>query len=132
MQTNPPLAFVSPEQRVVAVFQVTVYALRPSNQDPTSAIELPTVPCEGDKTTDGVGTTKDPSAVSPPASVALTVVPDVPLGTENVHENAPVAPVVIEPDVQPAIDTASNTNDARSVDTENPVPETVTEVPIPP
>ena len=43
--------------------------------------------------------------------------------------NAPVAPVVNEPDVQLGIVTPSNTNDASTVETENPVPETVTVAP---
>ncbi|MGA8091418.1 MAG: hypothetical protein WB984_02855 [Thermoplasmata archaeon] len=61
-------------------------------------------------------------------SVAVTVVPDVPLGTLNVQLNAPVAPVVREPLVQLAavIVLVSKTNDVSAVDTEKPVPATVT------
>ena len=65
----------------------------------------------------------------PPASVAFTVVPNVPLGTEKPHENAPELSVVSEPLEQPVIATSSNTSDASGVITENPVPETVTGAP---
>ena len=40
-----------------------------------------------------------------PASVAVTTVPKVPVGTLNVHENDPALPVVSEPVAQLAIDT---------------------------
>jgi hypothetical protein len=62
----------------------------------------------------------------------VTVVPEVPLGTLNVQLNAPVAPAVKEPLVQLAIVTESNTSDDNAVDTENPVPATVTVAPIGP
>jgi hypothetical protein len=62
----------------------------------------------------------------------VTVVPAVPLGTLNVQLNAPVAPVVREPLVQLVIVTESNTSDDNAVDTENPVPATVTVAPIGP
>ncbi len=45
---------------------------------------------------------------------------------------APVAPVVREPLVQLVIVTESNTSDDSAVDTENPVPATVTVAPIGP
>jgi hypothetical protein len=80
----------------------------------------------------GVVTVNAPVAAWPPASVAVTVVPAVPTGTLNVQLNAPVAPVVREPLVQLVIETESNTSDARAVDTENPVPETVTVAPMGP
>ncbi len=69
-----------------------------------------------------------PVAVLPLTSVAVTVVPEVPLGTANVQLNAPVVPVVNEPLVQlaPVIVLVSKTNDVSAVDTEKPVPETVT------
>lgn len=69
------------------------------------------------------------TAFCPPASVAVTVVPDVPLGTLNVQLNAPVAPVVREPEVQLLMVTPSKTSDARIFDTEKPVPDIVTVVP---
>jgi hypothetical protein len=70
-----------------------------------------------------------PVAACPPASTARTVVPTVPLGALKVHANVPVAPVVSEPLVQLVIDTPSKTSDPRTVETENPVPETVTAAP---
>ena len=71
-------------------------------------------------------------AVDPPASVATTVEPLVPLGTANVHEKSPSASVVREPLVQLAMVTPSKTSEARGDDTENPEPETVTVAPIGP
>jgi hypothetical protein len=64
----------------------------------------------------------------------VTVVPDVPPGTTNVQLNAPVAPVVREPLVQLAAVNVlvSKTNEVSAVDTENPVPATVTVAPIGP
>jgi hypothetical protein len=56
----------------------------------------------------------------------------VPLGTLNVHENAPVEFAVNEPDVQVVIVTPSNTSDASATDSENPVPDTVTVAPFGP
>ena len=50
-------------------------------------------------------------------------------GTAIVQLNAPVAPVVNEPDVQLVIVTPSNTNDANAAETENPAPATVTVAP---
>ena len=74
-------------------------------------------------------TTKAVVAIWPPTSVAVTVVPDVPLGTLKVHVNAPLVLAVNEPAVQLTIVFPSNTNDASAVDTENPVPDTVTVAP---
>ena len=65
----------------------------------------------------------------PPASTAVTVVPDVPLGTLKMHENAPELSVVIEPLEQTAIAWPSNNSDVSDADTENPAPETVTVAP---
>ncbi len=62
----------------------------------------------------------------------MTVVPDVPPGTTNVQVNAPVALVVNEPLVQLVIVTESKTSDDSAVDTEKPVPATVTVAPIGP
>jgi hypothetical protein len=61
--------------------------------------------------------------------VAVTVVPDVPLGTLKVQLNDPVPPVVNEPFVQLVIVTPSKTSDFSVVDTEKPVPATVTVAP---
>ncbi|MGA8091156.1 MAG: hypothetical protein WB984_01475 [Thermoplasmata archaeon] len=64
----------------------------------------------------------------------MTVVPNTPDGTTNVQLNVPVAPVVREPLVQLAavIVLVSKTNDVNAVDTEKPVPATVTVAPIGP
>jgi hypothetical protein len=70
-----------------------------------------------------------PIAVLPPTSVAVTVVPDVPLGTLKVHVNDPVPLVVNEPLMQLVIVLASKISDFNFVDTEKPVPVTVTIVP---
>jgi hypothetical protein len=64
----------------------------------------------------------------PPAAVAVTVVPDVPLGTLNVQLNDPVPPVVKEPLVQFVIVLESKTRPT-VLNTEKPVPETVTVAP---
>ncbi|MGC2289151.1 MAG: hypothetical protein WA688_04765 [Thermoplasmata archaeon] len=71
-------------------------------------------------------------AVWPPTSVAVTVVPDVRLGTLNVQLNDPVPLVVKEPLVHIVIVTPSKTRDFNFIDTENPVPETVTVAPTKP
>ena len=64
----------------------------------------------------------------------MTVVPNTPDGTTNVQLNVPVAPAVREPLVQLAavIVLVSKTNDVSAVDTEKPVPATVTVAPIGP
>jgi len=67
-----------------------------------------------------------PVAVAPPTSVAVTVVPLVPLGTANAQLNDPFPLAVNEPFVQALIFTPSKTRELSFVDTENPVPETVT------
>jgi hypothetical protein len=76
----------------------------------------------------GVVTVNVPEAVWPPESVAVTVVPDVPLGTANVHEKAPEESVPNEPLEQLETDTPSKTRPT-VLDSENPVPETVTVAP---
>lgn len=68
-------------------------------------------------------------ATCPPTSVAVTVDVVVPLGTLNVQLNDPVPPVESEPLVHFVIDTPSKTSDFRVVDTEKPVPYTVTVAP---
>lgn len=65
-------------------------------------------------------------AVWPPMSVATTVLPDVPLGTTNVQRNAPEPSVDNEPLTKLEIGTESKTSDVKVVDTEKPVPDTVT------
>ena len=76
----------------------------------------------------GVVTVNEPVAVSPVESVAVTVVPDVPLGTTNVHEKAPETSVPSEPVTQLEMITPSNTS-ATVLETENPLPETITVAP---
>ena len=74
-------------------------------------------------------TANDTEAAWPPTSVAVTEVPDAPLGTSNVQLNVPVLPVVSDPLAQLEMAAESKTNEERGVDTENPVPETVTVAP---
>ena len=62
----------------------------------------------------------------------MTVAPDIPLGTANVQLNEPVPSAVRLPLVQLVIVTESNTSDDSAVDTEKPVPATVTVAPIGP
>jgi hypothetical protein len=62
----------------------------------------------------------------PPTSVAVTVVEEQLLGTVKVQLKDPVALVVNDPVVQLVIVTPSKSNDRSEVETENPVPETVT------
>jgi hypothetical protein len=68
-------------------------------------------------------------AYCPPTSVATTVVPEVPLGTENVQLKWPAVFVVSDPLVQLVIWTLSNTSDFSAVDAENPFPTIVTDEP---
>ena len=65
-------------------------------------------------------------ADEPPASVAVTVEPEIPFGTANVQLNVPSLFVVSEPVIQLVIAIESSTSDASGVETENPVPFTVT------
>jgi len=62
----------------------------------------------------------------PPESVTVTDEPEVPSGTLNVQVKAPVPSVVSEPLVHDPIVWESKTSDARFVDTEKPLPVTVT------
>jgi hypothetical protein len=77
----------------------------------------------------GVVTVNELIATWPPTSVAVTVVPAVPLGTWKVQLNAPVPFAVSEPLVQLETVRESNRREVRAVDTENPEPETVTVAP---
>jgi hypothetical protein len=99
---------------------------------PATVTVAPMGPWPGVTVIAGIVTVNTPVGLWPPTSVAVTVVPDVPLGTRNVHEKLPVGPVVNEPLVQLEIVTESNTNDARRAETENPVPDTITVAPIGP
>jgi hypothetical protein len=78
----------------------------------------------------GVVIVNVPFAVWPPPSVAVTIVPAAPLSTVNVQLNVPESFAVKEPPpVQLEIFVESNTSDVRTVDTEKPVPDTVTVTP---
>ncbi|MFZ0942923.1 MAG: hypothetical protein WAN54_03395 [Syntrophobacteraceae bacterium] len=133
VQLNAPVALVVREP------PVQVAMLTPSKSSPAvlntekpvpdTVTIAPTGPWTGLTVIAGVVTVKTLVAVGPLASVAVTVVPDAPDGTENVHVNVPVPLVVREPIVQVVIAWESNTSDASGVDTENPVPDTVTFVP---
>ena len=137
MQVNAPVAPVVREplvQLVTVTESNTRYdnAVYTEKAVPATVTVAPIGPCAGVTVIAGVVTVNVPVAVCPPTSVAVTVVPDVPLGTLNVQLNAPVAPVVKEPLLQLAIVTESNSSDDNVVDTEKPVPATVTVAPIGP
>ena len=134
VQLNVPVALVVNDPLV------QVETVTPSKTRDASAVEIekpvpatvtvaPIGPCPGVTVIAGVVTVKAPVASCPPKSVAVTVVPDVPEGTLNTQLNAPVAPVVSEPLVQLEMVTPSKTSDASAVDTEKPVPDTVTVAP---
>ena len=96
---------------------------------PDTVTVVPTGPCVGLTVIAGVVIVNALVAVWPPMSVAVTGTPAVPLGTANVQLNAPVPPVIKEPLVQLEIALVSKTSDVRGVDTEKPVPVTVTVAP---
>jgi len=132
VHVNAPAALVVKEP-LVQLATVT-----PSKTSPTARVTekpvpetvtvAPTGPWVGFTVIAGDVTVNAPVATWPPTPVAVTVVPDVPLGTLNVHVNTPVPPVVKEPLVQLAIVTPSKTSPTALV-TENPVPEIVTVAP---
>jgi hypothetical protein len=95
---------------------------------PDTVTVAPTGPCFGLTVIFGVVTVNFPVAVPPPTSVAVTVVPEVPLGTLKVQLNAPVPPAVNEPLVQVDTVCPSKTNPT-VLETEKPVPDTVTVAP---
>ena len=102
------------------------------NPLPETVTVAPIGPWPGVAEIEGVVTVNAPDPVDPPTSVATTRLPEVPLGTANVQLNAPVTSVVSEPLAQLAIVTASNTSEASGVETEKPLPDTVTVAPIGP
>jgi hypothetical protein len=121
------------EQRVTTTLsKVSPTELVTEKPVPATVAAAPTGPWPGVTVIAGVVTVNEPVAVWPPESVAVTVVPEVPLGTAKVQENAPEASVDNEPLVQLLMVTPSNTSEARVVDTEKPVPDTVTVAPIGP
>ncbi|MGA3021608.1 MAG: hypothetical protein ABSE66_02220, partial [Thermoplasmata archaeon] len=132
VQPNDPVALVVKEPFV----QLAIGML--SNTNPTvldtekpvpdTVTGAPGGPFTGVTPVHSVVTLNGTVAVRPPASVATTEVPEVPLGTANVQPNDPVALVVKEPFVQLAIGMLSNTNPTR-LDTEKPVPDTVSGAP---
>ncbi len=137
VQVNAPLVPVVREPLVQLVIVTESKTSDDSAVDtekpvPETVTLAPTGPCVGVTVIACVVTVNVPPAVWPPTSVAVTVVPEVPLGTLNVQVNAPVAPVVREPLVQLATVTESSTRDDSAVDTEKPVPATVTVAPIGP
>lgn len=71
-------------------------------------------------------TWNDVSASAPPASSAVTVVSEVPLGTAKPHVKSPELFPCRDPVAQLTIGTPSNSNDLSEVETENPVPVTAT------
>ncbi len=100
------------------------------NPLPEAVTVTPVNPCVGTSVTVGIVTVNVPVADCPPASVTVTVVPVVPLGTFNVQLNAPVAPVVNEPTVQLELATATPSKfSPTKLVTEKPVPDTVTATP---
>ena len=133
VQLNAPVVFVVKEPLVqlpiVTPSKTNSTVLDTEKPVPNTVTVAPTGPWVGlTVITSGV-TMNVPVTVWPPASVAVTVVPDDPLGTVNVQLNAPVPSIVKEPLVQLAIVIPSKTSDASVVDTEKPVPDTVTVAP---
>jgi hypothetical protein len=99
---------------------------------PATITVAPCGPLPGVTVIAGTVTLNAPVAAWPPPSVAVTVVPDVPLGTAKVQLNVPVPLVVNEPVPQLEIVTESNTSEVSGVETEKPVPATVTDAPFGP
>ncbi|MGD0588659.1 MAG: hypothetical protein ABSA63_07725 [Thermoplasmata archaeon] len=113
---------------VPPVVIVNVIVTSGVNPLPDAATVTPLSPCVGVSANVGMVTVNVPVAASPPTSVTVTVVPDVPLGTANVQLKAPAPPVVREPLSQLAIVTPSKTSPTVRV-TEKPVPDTATVAP---
>ena len=107
--------------------EVTIFETE--NPVPDTVTAAPTGPCPGATVIVSAVTLNVAWADGPTTSVAVTVVPDVPLGTAKAHENAPELFVVSEPLVQTVTVTVSNTSDANAADCEKPVPATVTAAP---
>ncbi|MGA7649979.1 MAG: hypothetical protein WBW40_04655 [Thermoplasmata archaeon] len=70
-----------------------------------------------------------PVAYWPATSVAVTVVPDVPLGTVKVQLNVPDALVVRPPPTEQLVIVTPSNSSPTTLETENPVPDTVTVAP---
>lgn len=134
VQENPPAEFATSEpvehvDTAIPSKSNDASAVDTENPEPDTVTVAPTGPCPGVTEITGVVTVNVPLADFPPASVAVTVEPEVSPGTLNVHEKVPVAPAVNDPDEQLSIATESNTKEASAVETEKPVPDTVTAAP---
>jgi hypothetical protein len=132
VQLNVP-AGADVKEPAVQVVIVTPSKTSPTRLDaekpvPATTTVAPTGPWPGVTVMAGVVTVNVPPAVLALTSVAVTVVPEVPLGTRNVQLNVPVAPVVREPGVHVVMVTPSKTSPTKLV-TEKPVPATVTVAP---
>ena len=137
VQLNAPVALAKsePELQLEIVTPSNTreaIAVETENPEPCTLTVAPTGPWPGLTEIAGTVTVNAPEAVEPPASVATTEVPEVPLGTARVQLNAPEAPVVSDPAVQLVTLTLSKTSEASGVETEKPEPETVTVAPIGP
>jgi hypothetical protein len=131
VQLNVPVALVvkDPLVQLVIVFESKTSDfsfVNTENPVPDTVTVEPTLPLVGLTVIFGVVTVNFAVAVAPPLLVALTVVPDVPVGTLNVQLNAPAEFAVNEPLVQLVIVLESKTSDVSFVDAANPVPATVT------
>ena len=113
------------------VSKLSVTRLDTENPVPATVTGVPTGPCPGVTVIATAVTVKDAEFEYPLASVAVTVVPDVPEGTANVQLNPPEGDVVSDPLVQLDIVTLSNTS-VIALDGEKLVPEAVTLAPIGP
>ncbi|MCI4353730.1 MAG: hypothetical protein L3K14_10200 [Thermoplasmata archaeon] len=134
VQLNDPVLLVVRPPPTVQLEIVTPSKTNPTVLDtvkpvPDTVTVEPTGPCFGLTVILGVVTVNFPVACWLLTSVAVTVVPDVPLGTLNVQLNCPVPPVVKEPLVQLEIVTLSSTRDFSACATEKPAPDTVTVAP---
>jgi len=133
VQLNAPVPFVvsEPDVQLVIVFpsNTSPTVLSTENPVPATVTVAPTGPWLGVTVILGVVTVNIPVAVWPPTSVAVTVVPDVPLGTLNTHANTPKEVVVSEPPpVQLEIATPSKLS-FTVLETEKPRPATPTRAP---
>ena len=125
-QLKVPVAeVVTPQLETVApALMDEVTTTEGVNPVPDRVVVAPTGPSSRERVTEGTVTSNEPSAVWPPESVAVTVVPVASLGTANVQENVPEVLVASDPTVQAVIETSSRTSDVKVEETEKPVPET--------
>jgi hypothetical protein len=136
VQLNAPTVFVVSEPFVQwVIFTPSKFrddsAVETENPVPETVTVAPCAPEEGEIVIFGVVTVNVPDAESwgdDPRSVAVTVVPEVPLGTGNVQLNVTAPRVVNEPELQRVMGTPRN-DSVTAFDTVNPVPPTVTVAP---